>query len=543
MQFNKSCHRFLTPGFSLCLLIHSLPTASYGDWSSELLKPRSQEHRPGTSIDRIEEGSSHPLSAKDIRSHRDETQPAQPSEESSPRGQAREIIVNHLVQIYRNGDMAHETVRTSYWRGVFKEAGRSDLYFIAKDDLSTALTAGRNVSGGYGGNKSMAQVRDFASAALEALGSKGAINPGPVPTSRLSPEAKATALQFTKGEMAKFSIAAFNRDDLPEATFNLIKAAAVFKNPAFTKAVQEFAILSKSPWKNSDSLLKLGDTLNNTLHENGLHVNLSVRRPEESAPEGRLLVLTYEITDEKNIDVKGQSIPIFEIRKADGLNTDLAVHGHHEEGYSFAFTNGGSLDERAGEIGRFQMGQTNLALTMPTNSGRQPIIGIPKESSKIPAKLDGIIRADLGKIKPNELRQKLGDSTAQHEAFHVYFIKNGGEARVLKQIDPAGVGSIQEQGAYLHQLAATDPQLTKVVLADMFNKAFGGSGGSTTSGNAEALFGLQEQLPQIKFFKQTLAGNYTNVVDFSQLPKLFSLKPEQIQAAATAARDDFLKRY
>lgn len=50
-------------------------------------------------------------------------------------------------------------------------------------------------------------------------------------------------------------------------------------------------------------------------------------------------------------------------------------------------------------------------------------------------------------------------------------------------------------------------------------------------------------LHELKFIKHNGIGRFTNVVDFSQLPKLFSLKPAQIQAAASAARDEFLKQY
>lgn len=114
--------------------------------------PRSDRHRAG------KPGMVYASSSYD------EHQPAQ-VEKNRELKRARQIIIDHLLMIQREGRLSTTIATAAYWKDVFLRAGHSELFAVAQQDLRHALEEGLRP---YNQGRSLS-AEEFAKLALGAL--------------------------------------------------------------------------------------------------------------------------------------------------------------------------------------------------------------------------------------------------------------------------------------------------------------------------------------------------------------------------------------
>lgn len=342
--------------------------------------------------------------------------------------------------------------------------------------------------------------------------------------SKSDPELKTAALKFAGEAMGNFAQSARNRDSkLADNGTALVKAADSLRMPQLTADIKNLVQLSHDPAGNADQIVDLSSSLNDSLHRVGLHVNIEVNEQQ-----GSVGIVTFQIKSEQAVNVQGQDTKVFTIAVADGQNYTVSGNGHHELGTSYGFVDEDNVSNTAMDIRGFLDGADNL-LSPLSQFGPKVEMDFSPEIQATAKAIDSQVRIEMGSIHHPDLVQARANSTAVHEAFHAYFGTNGGEARVEASLGKEMVGIVHEQGAYLHQVARTDPQIAKVILMDMYNKAIS-SPIDTKLGTQQALTSLGKELG-ITIFKQ---GTF----DSAGMQALFKLPTNTIQNAALRALEN-----
>jgi hypothetical protein len=329
-----------------------------------------------------------------------------------------------------------------------------------------------------------------------------------------------------------------------EAGQQLINSAAALNNPKLTEAVRQYVDMNENlirtpgtDWTvRDDNATTLSRAINNELTGYGVYVALDPVAVASKQGEGNTVfaVTSFEIIGKETVPMKnGDSPTIFEIKSLPYGQGERYrdTGGFHWTGDKHAFILTGSVDGYVREYKNSDAAKfgENLKQLSPDSS--------------IPKQISNQIEAGWTRVTPAQERQVVSKSISEHEGFHVSFSNQGGNQAVSSKEMPQNFGAVLEQGAFLHQLAHSDPAIVKSVLMTMFKHAFNDNFASPhAGGNRMALGDLQQQLPGITFLDGK-SGKFADRINPAQLLNLFSQKPEVIQAAAARASDAYLNRY